>query len=124
MSGENYTNYYIETLTATMSDAIIRNVSLQAQTRVINEINENQVKQLEDANIVIERLKNELDASRNSTNEMSNMRLEYDTIKHQVQHLDTFRNELIKERELKLQEKESSLASRELFHREGDPSMQ
>ena len=34
MDNQNYYNYYVETLTSTMTDAVLRNVSLQASVRV------------------------------------------------------------------------------------------
>ena len=34
MSNENYLNYYIETMTSTLTDVIVRNVSLQATNRL------------------------------------------------------------------------------------------
>ena len=34
MNNEKYLNYYIETLTATLTDCVVRNVSLQANAKV------------------------------------------------------------------------------------------
>lgn len=102
MSGQNYMNYYVEILTGTMTDAIIRNVSLQATVRSNEEIINEQVSRLEQLQSVIDNsshektindLRNELNNVRNELNQLEN-------IKHQAQHVDTFRNELIKEREL------------------------
>lgn len=134
MGSENYSNYYVEILTGTMTDAIVRNISLQAQTKIINEIVESQSKQLEEANNTINYLKNELELSKSNNNkdkdsyvsslqaelqhnkdqinnlnkqinDLNNIRNEYENIKHQVAHVDTFRNELINERNLHQQTK-------------------
>jgi len=98
MNEQNYINYYIEVLTSTMTDAVVRNVSLQAQTKVINEVVENQSKQLDDFYNVINSLKDEINSLKNQNSEMSGFKGEADNAKSQLQHLDTFRNELIKER--------------------------
>ena len=34
MSNENYVNHYVEILTSTMTDAVIRNISLQANGKI------------------------------------------------------------------------------------------
>jgi len=125
----NYVNYYIEILSNTMTDAIVRNVSLQANAKVTNEVIETQTKQLDDLNSVINNLKNELEMIKhisaidgdsrvqnlqaelkqnnehidNLNRQLSDfnlMKSEYDNVKHQISHLDTFRNELSKERDL------------------------
>jgi chromosome segregation ATPase len=122
MSNENYVNYYVEILTSTLTDAIVRNVSLQANAKVTNEVIETQSKQLDNLNdeleIIkhnnsvdndnrIENLQSELkqknehiDNLNRQVNELNSMRSEYDNVKHQISHLDTFRNELSKERDL------------------------
>ena len=102
MSGQNYMNYYVEILTGTMTDAIIRNVSLQATVRSNEEIINEQASRLEQLQSIVDNsnhektindLRNELNNVRNELNRLEN-------IKHQAQHVDTFRNELIKERGL------------------------
>ena len=45
---EKYLNYYIETLTATLTDCVVRNVSLQANAKVTEEVVEEQSKKIED----------------------------------------------------------------------------
>ena len=121
MDHPNYYNYYVETLTSTMTDAIIRNVSLQASVRVNDEVSRDYEKNLELLDGEIGRLKDELEKERinrnnseNSTisdlrkqvdtlntelNEIRDLRSEYEQVKHQVQHVETFRKELSKCRE-------------------------
>jgi chromosome segregation ATPase len=129
MSNENYVNYYVEILTSTLTDAIVRNVSLQANAKVTNEVIETQSKQLDNLNGIIDNLNDELEIIKHNNsvdndnrienlqselkqknehidnlnrqvNELNSMRSEYDNVKHQISHLDTFRNELSKERDL------------------------
>lgn len=131
MGSENYVNRYVEILTGTMTDAIIRNVSLQTTIKLNEEIINEKIEELKilqntiDTSInnnvgviqenekTINELKTELNNARtelNNTknelistrNELNNARTELsqvEGIKHQVQHIETFRSELIKERD-------------------------
>ena len=121
MSENNYYNYYVETLTNTMTDAIIRNVSLQASVKVNEELIKeyDETIQLLDAEIgkLNEQLENEREVRNQSENsriqfldsevsrlnselnEIRNLKSEYDNIKHQVQHIETFKRELALSRE-------------------------
>ena len=139
MANEKYLNYYIETLTATMTDCVVRNVSMQANQKITDDVVKEQteklealarsnnelqtlIEQLEQANAtnesgVIQDLKNKLDekeklVSKQSTdiNELTNKhRIEleelntkfrdYDSVKNQATHVETFKGELIRARE-------------------------
>jgi chromosome segregation ATPase len=128
MGNEKYLNYYVEILTGTMTDAVIRNISLQANARVTEDVVNDQVKKNEDLiqqvnnlNDEIKKLKESNQQSENEKfvdlqnknkdhlerigelekqlNDLSKMKGEYENVKHQVAHVDTFRNELLKERE-------------------------
>ena len=121
MSSENYVNYYIEILTNTMTDAIVRNISLQAQAKINNDVIQAQSSQLEEAVSVTNSSKQELESFKSNSeasnqslidslrvdikrlneevNSLSFMKSEYENVKHQVSHVDTFRSELLKERE-------------------------
>ena len=74
MNEQNYINHYVEILTSTMTEAVIRNVSLQAQTKVINEVVENQSKQLDDLNNTINNLKDEINSLKNQNSDFNNMK--------------------------------------------------
>lgn len=118
MNNEKYLNYYVEILTNTMTDAVVRNVSLQANARVTEELVNEQSKRIEELSVMeanrnsetdseIERLNSVIANLNNSlanlNNELSDLRRQkndFDNVKHQVQHVDTFRNELLKERDL------------------------
>jgi DNA repair exonuclease SbcCD ATPase subunit len=128
MGNEKYLNYYVEILTGTMTDAVIRNVSLQANARVTDEAlkdqvnrNEDLTQQVNNLNDQIKKLKLANEQSENERiaeledknkghlnrigdleiqlNDLNNMRDEYDNVKNQVSHLESFRNELVKVRE-------------------------
>jgi len=129
MSSENYINHYVEILTSTMTDAVIRNISLQANAKISeNVIIEHQDK-IEKLNSEIERLTLQIEKNLNASeteknnqitnlngkieeqknsisnletqiHELNNMKGVYENSKHQMDHIDTFKNELIKERDL------------------------
>ena len=128
MGNEKYLNYYVEILTNTLTDAVIRNVSLQANARISVDVINDKEKRIGDLSKQINNLnaevssvkesnqqsentkvtnlentiKGHLDTISNLTNqlaELNKMKGEYENIKHQVNHVDTFRNELVKERD-------------------------
>jgi chromosome segregation ATPase len=120
MGNEKYVNYYIELMTNTMQDAVLRNVSLQTNARISDEVIgeqaekiehlENMVVDLKEKNSLLQSSANEttdrivkekdnlIDNLRKEINQLTSIRSEYENIKHQVNHVDTFRNELMKER--------------------------
>ena len=138
MGNEKYLNHYIEILTSTMTDCVIRNVSMQANAKIIDEVVKEQteniealvksngelketVQQLKETNAtnendVIRELKNKLDEKEqlvtkqsNDINELTNKhRIEleelntkfrdYDSVKNQATHVETFKGELIRAR--------------------------
>jgi len=129
MSNETYVNQYVEILTSTMTDAVMRNISLQANAKISeNVIIEHQDK-IEKLNSEIERLTLQIEKNLNASeteknnqitnlngkieeqknsisnletqiHELNNMKGVYENSKHQMDHIDTFKNELIKERDL------------------------
>lgn len=150
MADEKYVNYYIETLTGTMTDCIVRNVSMQATVKLKDDIIKEQADKIgefaqanqelfdqveglkkkasESESAKILDLNSQLEQKTKTINEMiinhqtqirkisddnqSNikkmqddlrqlnaMKVDYDKIKNQATHVDTFRNELIKSRE-------------------------
>lgn len=128
MNNEKFVNVYIDILQKTLNDWLLQNVSLQANSKVTEETLNEQAENIQklqimvaDANKNIDSLKEELqlekqnkvanEASRienlenaikdhlNTIANLNTIKGEYESVKHQVQHVDTFRNELIKERE-------------------------
>lgn len=128
MGNENYLNYYVEILTSTMHDAVVRNISLQANAKISENIINDQVKKNEDLIQQINNLNNEIKNIKELNNQVNDEKLtvlektikghvdriqdlehqlnvlvgiktEYENTRHQLQHLETFRNELTKARE-------------------------
>lgn len=128
MGNEKYLNYYIETMTSTMTDCVIRNVSMQANAKVTEEVigeqtskiegltkalNEHQLmlKEIEDRNSanessIIQDMQNKLNDGNNQIqklqsdlNDLNSKYRDYDSVKNQATHVDTFKNELLKARE-------------------------
>jgi chromosome segregation ATPase len=128
MGNEKYLNYYVEILTSTLTDCVVRNVSMQANAKISEDVIEDQsekieklsvaLKELEDVNRklregqtanennIITDLKNklaekdrELTVSSNLVNELNTKYRDYDSVKNQVSHVDTFKAELIRARE-------------------------
>lgn len=136
MDNSKYLNYYVEILTGTMTDAVIRNVSLQANARVTDEVLKDQIKRNEDLTQQVNNLSDEVKKLKLTNEQSENQRItdlenknkghldrirelekqlndlnriqsEYDNIKNQVSHLETFRNELISERNAHQKTRES-----------------
>jgi hypothetical protein len=128
MGNEKYLNYYIETLTSTVTDCVIRNVSMQANAKVTDEVIKEQsekidaltklnadlqksVQDLKNVNTsnesaVVQDLKNKLAESEKQTtklgndlNELTTKYRDYDSVKNQSIHVETFKAELIRARE-------------------------
>ena len=91
MDNQNYYNYYIDTLTNSFTDAIMRNISLQASVK----LGEDAIKEYETN---LEMLDAEIGRLREEITNLQNSKADYENTKHQVQHIDTFRNELIQAR--------------------------
>jgi predicted RNase H-like nuclease (RuvC/YqgF family) len=121
MSNDKYVKHYVEILTDTMSDAVIRNISMQANAKisdeVIGELTE-KIKFLEQQNgelqtsaeetnkqrsstenNTIHTLENKVTEQRNIISDLQNQIRSLEGVKSQVSHLEGFRNELIKARE-------------------------
>jgi chromosome segregation ATPase len=132
MSQEKYVEQYLDILTKTMQDSIIKNISLQANLKVtegiIKELQDGSSstiqslqKKIDELNVTVANSQKELNSLRDDKISAENSRLhhlqttvddlrkkltdyeiikkEYEEVKHQVQHIDTFRNELNKTRD-------------------------
>jgi chromosome segregation ATPase len=129
MSNETYVNHYVEILTSTMTDAVIRNISLQANGKISESVITEQQSKIDKLNLEIEKLTLQIEKNLNASeteknnqitnlngkieeqknsisnletqiHELNNMKGVYENSKHQIDHIDTFKNELIKERDL------------------------
>ena len=128
MNNDKFINVYIEILQKTLNDWLLQNVSLQANSKVSEEVIEEQAENIQNLNGKIEELTNMVNnLQQNKQNEtdsqlksykdkvenlenaikdhlntianLNTLKGEYENVKHQVQHIDTFRNDLIKARE-------------------------
>ena len=157
MANEKYLNYYIETMTSTLTDCVVRNISMQANAKITDEVVKEQTEKIDNLKLmnselqsIVAELKN-TNASNESTAvlELKNTLLEseklvtklsndvselsnkhraeidvltskfrdYDSVKNQAGHVETFKGELIRAREevnqvrLELENKINSLTS-------------
>ena len=128
MGNEKYLNYYIEILTSTLNDCVIRNVSMQANSKISDEIIKEQVEKIEQLSVTLKeyeevnkKLKEGMATNENNTisdlrnkigekdvevksllnqiSELNNRYKDYETLRSQSTHIDTFKMELIKARE-------------------------
>jgi len=110
MNNEKYINAYVDVLTGVMQDAIIKNVSLQANAKISEDIIKEQSEEITRLQVMVanynennSKLESEKDNTINNLKKQlkdyHNIKNDYESIKHRVHHLDVFRNELIKERE-------------------------
>lgn len=118
---EKYQAHYNKLLNGTFGDLIVKSISYQANIQLANDIIAEQETTIKDLTEELKELKDSKNSSENSRitelenqvktqtglvsrlqsdlNEANRMRTEYESIKHQATHVDTFRSELIKERE-------------------------
>ena len=128
MGNENYMNHYVEILTSTMQDVIVRNISLQANAKISENIIGEQIKKNEDLILKVNNLSDEIEKTKefnlqsesekvknlentinghldrikdleNQLVNLSGIKSEYENAKQQLNHLETFRNELVKTQE-------------------------
>lgn len=139
MSQEKYVEYFVDVMTKTLQDTIVKSISLQANLKltenVIKELQENSNNTIKDLqskinelNGVVDSIKKELESvkatkiasdntriqqlqneinvhinnintMRNQINDLSTVKSEYDSVKHQLIHMETFKNGLKKTRE-------------------------
>lgn len=128
MNQEKYMQHYVEILTATLNDCIIRNVSMQANAKlkeeIVEQLNEkvlefkqaneelakaySELKEAKEKNESdsIKSLNTQLNSSNNELNDLKTQvalltkyKVECETLKTQLSNSEIFRKELIKERE-------------------------
>lgn len=120
MGNEKYVNYYIESLTTSISDVVIRNISMQAVARINEELiaelskkNEElvatqdelrkSITDLRDSfstneNQTITSLQADITAKEETIRNLSAMCNDFEAYKSQANHVDTFRAELLNAR--------------------------
>ncbi len=128
MANEKYLNYYIETMTSTLTECVVRNISMQANAKITDEVVNEQAEKIDalvnnnnklqeiieelkrnnasiESNAVLD-LKNKLSESEklaaklnNEMDELTSKFRDYDSVKNQATHVETFKGELIRARE-------------------------
>lgn len=128
MSQEKYVEYYVDIMSKTLQDSIVKSISLQANLKLTENIIKELQEKIEELTSTVDSTKKELESTktvknssdnariqqlqnennehvrvintlRNQLNDLSLVKAEYESVKHQLQHVDTFRNELSKTRE-------------------------
>lgn len=139
MANEKYLNYYIETMTSTLTDCVVRNISMQANAKITDEVVKEQTEKIDNLKLMnselqsmivelkdtnasnesaaVLELKNTLLESEKLVTKLSNDVSElgikhraeidgltskfrdYDSVKNQAGHVETFKGELIRARE-------------------------
>lgn len=116
MENQNFVNYYIDTLISTMTDAIVRNVSLQANAKIANENIEEKTKriaELETAEVhKFQELEKQVGEYKTTIASLVAMKNEFESTRHQLTHLETFKTELIKSQKVQT-EKDLTIANLE-----------
>lgn len=119
---EKYQQYYSQIVSTTLTDVLVKGIQYQANIKLANDIIEEQektIKELRETVETIRKQKIELDAEKvvamektithqNETierlmidlGELNGLKAQYEGVKHLTQHVDTFRNELQKTREI------------------------
>jgi chromosome segregation ATPase len=118
---EKYQTHYNKLLNGTFGDLVVKSISYQANIQLANDIIAEQEATLKELSEELDELKSSKNSSENSKinelenqvkanagvitrlqsdlNEANRLKSEYESVKHQVTHVDTFRTELVKERE-------------------------
>jgi chromosome segregation ATPase len=118
---EKYQTHYNKLLNGTFGDLVVKSISYQANIQLANDIIAEQEATIKKLSEELDELKSSKSSSENSKinelenqvkanaeiinrlqsdlNESNRLKSEYESIKHQVNHVDTFRTELVKERE-------------------------
>lgn len=104
---ERYVNHYIEILTSTMTDAVIRNISLQSNCKVNEEVIVDIGKKNEELKSVIENQNKKISDLTAEITTLNRSNAEIESLKLQSNNAETFRNELKRERESHNQTKTS-----------------
>ena len=139
MANEKYLNYYVETLTSTMTDCVIRNISMQANAKITDEVVKEQSEKIDalvksnlelqktiqdlkensesNQSKAVQELENKLSESeklvtklsedvnnlnskhRTEIDELITKFRDYDSVKNQATHVETFKGELVRARE-------------------------
>lgn len=106
MNQEKFINYYVELLTNTVTESVQKNLVLQTEKRVLDNTLKEMSEAFKNREIELEKLlKEKQDEAESLRHQLSEMRkqkdvatLQSDELKKSINHSETFKNELLKER--------------------------
>lgn len=106
MNQEKFINYYVELLTNTVTESVQKNLVLQTEKRVLDNTLKEMSESFKNREIELEKLlKEKQDEAESLRHQLSEMRkqkdvatLQSDELKKSINHFETFKNELLKER--------------------------
>ena len=114
MNDERFMNHYIKVANATLSESILRNVNLQANANFVDELvgelnRENEALKLQ-VQEMGEQLKSIIDEKDKNSEEVVKNKNEVDKVRQQLNHLETFRNQVIESQKI-IEEKDREIES-------------
>jgi len=106
MNNERFMKHYVKVINSTLTESVLRNVDLQANANFVDELigelnseNESLKLQIQTMGEEIQKALSEKDtvlvSKQKEIDEFNRTKSEIDNVRHQVAHLDTFRNQLI-----------------------------
>jgi len=98
MNDERFNKHYVKILNKTLTETLLRNVQMQAQAEFVDELIGELQNENESLKRNIQELGEELQHKLRDISILNGAQAEAENIKHQLSHLDTFRNALIEER--------------------------
>lgn len=106
MNDQKYVQYYVDILSSTLQDSILKNVSLQANLKIVEEVNADLQRLLEESknfesqkDHVINDLRSKLEHAENEIKSIHHIKEETDRIRSELNHMDTFKRELLSSRQ-------------------------
>jgi len=111
MNDERFMKHYVKVVNATLTESILRNVNLQANANFIDDLvgelnaeNESLKLQIQEMGEQLKDIITQRDAkigeSQKSSEEAARIKNEVESVRHQLNHLETFRNQLIESQKL------------------------
>ena len=104
MNDERFMKHYVKVVNATLTESILRNVNLQANANFVDDLigeltteNESLKLQIQEMG---EQLKNIITEKDVNSEQAVRNKQEIESVRHQLSHLETFRNQLIETQKL------------------------
>ena len=99
MNDDRYNKHYFKILNNTITETILRNIQMQAQAEFVDELVGELQSENESLRTQIQELGDQLKEKIEKIGELNTSQVDIDNVKHQLQHLETFKSELGRERE-------------------------